>query len=373
MSRNGRSEGPRSVVVSARLDGRPDGAKIVTSAFVALVEQRTTVETIDRSNEDGGMLKRLRTRLRTETRVAAALVRGARSDSGVVLYRELSCVNGMGFDVLVAAIAAVLGVPMYTHLHSWSSARNPVRSTRLVFRLHRTASLIVLSHRMAETVIDSFGIDASRVLVGANRGVIAVPDARKQESGVAEEVEHSLQVCMLSNPIPGKGTDSFVNLAQMGPRHWTYSLAGPIGDAAAKSLVDRFSQLESATYCGPLYGGYKEAFFNRCDVFVFPSRYSHEAWPLVVEEALAHGCYVIATDVGLLREQLDDSLMGATVSASDVAPAVLVEAVNSAIDAGLLSSDSRRERASRWSETAAVAQGNWLAIADSVAGLPRDS
>ena len=58
---------------------------------------------------------------------------------------------------------------------------------------------------------------------------------------------------------------------------------------------------------GPVHGAAKARFFAMIDVFVFPTRYAHEADPLVVWEALAAGRPVIAYARGCIREQVGDA------------------------------------------------------------------
>ena len=53
-------------------------------------------------------------------------------------------------------------------------------------------------------------------------------------------------------------------------------------------------------YAGPVYGADKESFYASIDLFIFPTRYRHEAEPLVVLEALAHGRPVIAFGRGCI-------------------------------------------------------------------------
>jgi glycosyltransferase involved in cell wall biosynthesis len=59
------------------------------------------------------------------------------------------------------------------------------------------------------------------------------------------------------------------------------------------------------------------------DVFVLPSRY--EGFPLVIIEAMLAGVPVVATDVGSIRESIEDGVTGLLVPAED--PAALANAI----------------------------------------------
>jgi glycosyltransferase involved in cell wall biosynthesis len=80
-------------------------------------------------------------------------------------------------------------------------------------------------------------------------------------------------------------------------------VAGPADDKeiaeslqiASEQFADRF------TWLGPVYGLAKSAFYERLDVFVFPTEYVNEAQPLVLLEALSHGAAILATDRGCIN------------------------------------------------------------------------
>jgi glycosyltransferase involved in cell wall biosynthesis len=58
--------------------------------------------------------------------------------------------------------------------------------------------------------------------------------------------------------------------------------------------VEAALQRPNVVYHGPLYGTQKNAILDTCDVFVFPSTYRTEAFPLVLLEAMSAGLAVVA-------------------------------------------------------------------------------
>ena len=65
-----------------------------------------------------------------------------------------------------------------------------------------------------------------------------------------------------------------------------------------------------------LTGDVKVAFYRDIDMFLFPTPWRQEAAPLVIYEALAAGCPVLATDRGLIAEFVPD--LGGAVCPRDV-------------------------------------------------------
>ncbi|CAN0507481.1 unnamed protein product, partial [Phaeothamnion confervicola] len=112
----------------------------------------------------------------------------------------------------------------------------------------------------------------------------------------------------LSNISLQKGVDVFLDLCQhLEERGWdgVAYIAGPFQDNEIKEYVfARLRNLNSICYLGPVYNELKNAFFEKIDIFIFPSSYSNEAEPLVVIEALANSIPVISTARGCLMEMI---------------------------------------------------------------------
>ncbi len=81
-------------------------------------------------------------------------------------------------------------------------------------------------------------------------------------------------------------------------------LAGPPADDEAAELLAATTERhgDRVEVLGRIGPEQVEAFYRRIDVFCFPSRYAHEAEPLVVLDALRFGVPTVAYDVGCLAE-----------------------------------------------------------------------
>lgn len=55
-------------------------------------------------------------------------------------------------------------------------------------------------------------------------------------------------------------------------------------------------------YLGKRYGDEKEQLFESADIFVFPTYYSNECFPLVLLEAMQHELPCVTTDEGGIRD-----------------------------------------------------------------------
>ena len=70
-------------------------------------------------------------------------------------------------------------------------------------------------------------------------------------------------------------------------------------------------------YHGRKYGKDKDAFLNTADIFVFPTFYHNECFPLVLLEAMEHGVACISTTEGGIPGIIDDGKTGFLVPKHD--------------------------------------------------------
>jgi glycosyltransferase involved in cell wall biosynthesis len=106
------------------------------------------------------------------------------------------------------------------------------------------------------------------------------------------------------------------------------------------------------------------AILEQCDVLILPS--AREVWGLVVNEALAHGLYVVVSDRVGARDLVAPEI-GRVVR--DVSPTSLASSLMDVIDSGDFSLAARERRAS-WMEQCTV-EGFADSVADAVNDLVR--
>ena len=68
-----------------------------------------------------------------------------------------------------------------------------------------------------------------------------------------------------------------------------------------------------AVYHGRKYGKEKEDFLRKASMFVFPTFYFNECFPLVILEAMMYGLPVISTDEGGIKDEVADGVNGFVV------------------------------------------------------------
>jgi len=104
-----------------------------------------------------------------------------------------------------------------------------------------------------------------------------------------------LRLVFLSNLIREKGIVDAINSHQILRRNINIELhiIGAFIGKESKEVL-KLLELPDIFYHGPLYGENKIKVLASCDIFIFPSFYPTEAFPLVLLEAMACGLAVIA-------------------------------------------------------------------------------
>lgn len=200
-------------------------------------------------------------------------------------------------------------------------------------RWRRLAKRAYLRLLLGEAEIWSIGTNNSRYwsAMGFHRQVlipyvVPVPPARspREETLLGPSIHHDFVVGYVGRLDPSKGLDDLI-------RAWSrFRAADPESDVAllicGSGVLDghlrEYAATEPTCYpVGALTHADLGSVYARSDVIVVPSR-GPEAWGLVVNEALAHGARVIASDrVGAADDLVDES-NGQRFPAGDVAALV---------------------------------------------------
>jgi glycosyltransferase involved in cell wall biosynthesis len=104
---------------------------------------------------------------------------------------------------------------------------------------------------------------------------------------------------------------SFLN-GESRAEYYHLTIAGPFPDPAEErafcARLDASPALaRNITCAGPADESRKHALYTDADIFVFPTRYAHEAQPLVLIEALAHDLRIVATRWRAIPGMLPDA------------------------------------------------------------------
>ena len=243
------------------------------------------------------------TKARNCLRAALALLRRGRPDRAVVVA---SGGSGLVAEAVPLLAARLRRVPTTMTHHSAQYVREPSWLLRLALAAGgRRLRHAVLDEAMGAELSSRYGIEAERVVVVDNAGLIPLHPAT--DPGVTRQ-----GVVHLSNLSAEKGLGAVLDVA--GRTGIPVRIIGGNGEKqwGVKTSAESMALLDAARdrgvpfeALGPRYGEDKLRELASARCFLFLSRYRHEAQPLVLYEAVAAGCIPVAWRAGWVGEQLD--------------------------------------------------------------------
>jgi glycosyltransferase involved in cell wall biosynthesis len=291
----------------------------VCAQMLGLLKAGSDVEVFDRAprttNKTANILKQL---LRPCRFFALSL-----AHHEVSLYLALSGGLGQIYDWLYLLVCKIFRHRIFIHHHSFSYVNAPSLLNQLFFSIVRHETHIVLSRGMGLALARAYNIDATKVRVMSNAAFFP-PKPHVAPNRLNESTP--IRLGFISNITFEKGfVEFFAVLSELKKLGVPYraQIAGPVAPAAREAFAELLASSVDTIHLGPIYGETKDRFYQQLDVLLFPTKYSNEAEPLVIHEALRNGVHVIACDRGAIAELLkngagsiftNDDFVGAAVT-----------------------------------------------------------
>lgn len=194
-------------------------------------------------------------------------------------------------------------------------------------RLWQMLVAFVLKRSACTVVLGELGKSDLRPWVAEER-LVAIPNTISEPNSQAERSDDPaapIRVLYLSTLDPEKGAGVFVEMAAIVHKENSgveFLLAGQSSsrefDEEIEGRIQTLGLAGIVKKLGPVYGAEKDAVLASADIFVFPTRYRHENFPLVNLEAMAHRLPVVTSDQGCISEQIVDGQTGYIVAPEDL-------------------------------------------------------
>jgi len=224
--------------------------------------------------------------------------------------------------LLLKALNDSCKIAISLHGNLFMSWKGDDLNSRILVRLLKTADLVtVLGEKQRDRLL-SLGIDKEQCRVLPNPCEITPIRPERLQEKHAESQE--IKILHLSSLMKSKGYTDFLqsipNTVRQCPKQkLKFVVCGPIVKEAdskesistlRKELEDTIAQLNelspeiSAEWIPGLSGEAKSELLYDSHIFVFPTKYSVEAQPLVLLEAMAAGACIVTTNIGEIPEAL---------------------------------------------------------------------
>ena len=185
------------------------------------------------------------------------------------------------------------------------------------FRLTRSLSILLSSFSrvrfiyLSETLAQNHPVDKFEYRI--------VPNFSKFDSKTIQKNEDCpLKFGYVGNLISEKGYCKIFELSKEFS-HISFSVVGKFPSIDEKerfySDPENLEKIKRINWNdNGLYGDKLRYHYATLDVLIFPTEYSHEAFPLVIIEALSQGCYILTTSIGGIPDIVTEEWIGKCIS-----------------------------------------------------------
>lgn len=236
-----------------------------------------------------------------------------------------ACGGAFYKDFVVVEMLKRLGCKVIVHYHNKGVATRQDRwlDNILYKRFFKGIKVILLSECLYEDVKKY--VKKEDVFVCGN----GIPDVTKNsacsDTVARDHIDGKVpHVLFLSNLLISKGVVVLLNalkvLKEKGCRFICDFVGGETVEMDAAMFQNEVAKRgleEIVLYHGRKYGKDKEAFLNGADIFVFPTFYHNECFPLVLLEAMQHHLPCVSTTEGGIPGIIDDGKTGFLVPKHD--------------------------------------------------------
>lgn len=214
-------------------------------------------------------------------------------------------------DFIVVMMLKRMGCKVIAHYHNKgvSLRQDKLLDNLLYGRFFKDLKVILMSERLYPDIQKY--VKRENVYVCPN-GILERNEERKRES--QNKTPHIL---FLSNLLIEKGVlvllDALKILKGNGFSFICNMVGGETAEIDAKCLDDEIHGRELqkvVLYHGKQFKKEKDTFLKDADMFVFPTFYNNECFPLVLLEAMQHGLPIVTTDEGGIPDIVKDGENG---------------------------------------------------------------
>lgn len=252
----------------------------------------------------------------TALAIAWKVVQALNKKSYDLCYMTLTA-KGVGFykDFLIVLILKLYGKRIVYHFHNKGVAKSGERYFNgLLYRFAFKNTKSIQLSPLLYYDIKSY-VKPENVYFCPN----GMPDDFTSEKKMNKLLNSPCKFLFLSNMMEEKGVlillEACALLKEKG-LDFECHFIGAWSDVSEEAFYEEVTKLgiEKSIFAhGKQYGSDKIKFFNDADVFVFPTYYHNECFPLVLLEAMQYGLAVISTNEGGIGDIVEEGKTGLLV------------------------------------------------------------
>ncbi len=217
-------------------------------------------------------------------------------------------------DSILLLLTKLFNCHRVIHLHGKGIAQqvNKNRLKRLYYKyVFKGCSVIHLASSVIQDI--SLIVEDSKISILPN----GVPDTSSKSNAVTTEINSPLRVIYLSNFIREKGALEFLKsipLVHAQKDSISFFFIGKFDkkefEIEFKSVLSKLADKHNITLIEGAYNEEKSKLLEQSDIFILPTYYRNECFPLAILEAFCHGLPVISTYEGAIPDIIKDGWNG---------------------------------------------------------------
>ena len=241
--------------------------------------------------------------------------------------------KGVGFykDLPLALLVKLFGKKLVLHYHNKGVSKYQHRflDNLLYYTLFKNTKVILLSERLYKDV--SKYVKQKDVFFCPN-GIPTI----NLEDNILPKNNNVPKLLFLSNLIASKGVYVLLDALKIlndNNVKFHCNLVGGEGDISSMKLAQKINDLKlqnCVSYLGKKYNHEKHKVFQSSDIFVFPTFYHNECFPLVLLEAMQFGLTIISSNEGGIPDIVKNDETGFVIENQN--PNKLAEKIKHLID-----------------------------------------
>ena len=214
---------------------------------------------------------------------------------GIALYR----------DVLLSSTwklySLFKNISIYYHYHT-KGVKDFVSSSTFKLKLTnffvKNVHLVLLSPLLAS---DFEKVTTYKDILYLPNGVENTFTENAFETYITQKDFKTVHILYLSNMIKSKGYFEVLKLAEQNKEtsyhfHFAGGWQNDVDEKEFSNFITMHKLEKNVTFHGFINGVQKKALFEKANIFIFPTRYKNEAFPLSVLEAFSYGLPVLSTN-----------------------------------------------------------------------------